>query len=182
MGPECRHAIPIEKQSAPRSGQHPRPHRKKAQDSATANEQAQDLDGQDIGAEAEAELGQTTVGSSSSSRDTPAADPAEAAQPASADPDEELYPPKEQHMQEAVEGEVPPLSATRHSGSRAPHTRHRKALADSGEGTERRSDWTRFDVGTVLRTLKRAVDKITVERELRKLHLRWWRAPKGAMH
>ena len=182
MGLDCRHAIAIERQSAVRTGQHPRPPRKEAQDSVTANEQAQDLDGQDIEAEAEVELGQTTVGSSSSSRDTPAAEPAEEAPLPSVPTDEGLYPPKAQHMQEAVEGEVPLLSATRRGGSRAPHNRQRKAVADSGKGAERCSDWTRFDVGTVLRTLKRAVDKTTIKRELRKLRLRWWRAPKSATH
>jgi len=49
LGPECRHAIPIERQSAPRTGQHPRPPRVRTQDSVTAHEQAQDLDGTDMG-------------------------------------------------------------------------------------------------------------------------------------
>jgi len=125
------------------------------------------------GAEDEAELGQPTVSSSPSSRDTPAVSAAEEAPPQPVSTDEELYPPKEQHMQEAVEGEVPPLSVARHVSTRTSHTRQRRTTVEEGEGTERRSDSTRFDVGTVLRTLKRFVDKITIERDLRKLHLRW---------
>ena len=159
-----------ERKSAARVGQHPRQPRRKAQDSATAHEQAQDLDGKDIGAEAEAELGKAT-GSSSSSKKAEASE----------DQGDDIYPPKEQHLQPAVEGEVPPLSETQYGKERASSSRKRKSVADAAEGTERRSDWMRFDVGTVLRTLKRAMDKVTIERELRKLHLRWWHAPKSAM-
>jgi hypothetical protein len=57
----------------------------------------------------------------------------------------------------------------------------RKTFADASEGTERRSDWTRFDIGSVLRTLKTAQERATIQRELRKLHLRWWHAPKSSM-
>jgi len=65
--------------------------------------------------------------------------------------------------------------------TRSAHTRNRKTYDDKAEGTERRSDWSRFEIGSVLRTLKLAEDKATLQRELRKLHLRWWHAPKNSM-
>jgi len=65
--------------------------------------------------------------------------------------------------------------------TRAEHTRNRRKFADSGVGTERRSDWTRFDIGSALRVLKTAQERATLQREVRKLHLRWWHAGKTAM-
>ena len=65
--------------------------------------------------------------------------------------------------------------------TRAAHTRTRRKFTDTGEGTERRSDWTRFHIGNVLRVLKTAQNRDTLQREVRKLHLRWWHAGKNSM-
>ena len=49
--------------------------------------------------------------------------------------------------------------------TRAPHTRNRRKFVDTGEGTEKRSDWSRFDIGNVLRVLKTAQNRSTLQRE-----------------
>ena len=41
-------------------------------------------------------------------------------------------------------------------------------------------DWTRFDIGVSLRNLRSFVPSV-IQRELRKLHLRWWHASEGRM-
>ncbi len=66
--------------------------------------------------------------------------------------------------------------------TRGPDTepRTRRTFADQSSGTSNASDWTRFDVTKSLRAL-RSEDKAVRERELRKLHLRWWHCPKVAM-
>ena len=62
--------------------------------------------------------------------------------------------------------------------TRAPHTRNTRKFIDTAPGPEHRSDWSRFEIGAVLRTLKLAQNEATIDRELRKLHLRWWHASK----
>ena len=55
------------------------------------------------------------------------------------------------------------------------------AVREFAEGTDNSpSDWTRFSVDRSLRVLKVGTDEQR-QRELRKLHLRWWHAPRTPM-
>jgi hypothetical protein len=51
------------------------------------------------------------------------------------------------------------------------------AHRSSGAGSP---DWTSFDISTSLRTLRNGTE-VQKKNELRKLHLRWWHAPRGPM-
>ena len=61
-----------------------------------------------------------------------------------------------------VDQPVGPLGEPQPSRTWAPHTRTRKTFDDKGEGTERRSDWTRFEIGSALRIPKLAEDNATL--------------------
>ena len=73
-----------------------------------------------------------------------------------------------------------PLRSEEFSDPQQPIARTRRTFQDAGAGTEAPGDWTRFDVSRSLRALQ--VGSLQVkQRELRKLHLRWWHASKKAM-
>ena len=67
---------------------------------------------------------------------------------------------------------------------RAPPRAHQRQVAprtvDASAGTPTPADWTRFDVTTSLRALRSGRHDVRMT-ELRKLHLRWWRATKEEM-
>ena len=52
--------------------------------------------------------------------------------------------------------------------------------ADAGVATEITQDWTIFDIGKVARAL-RTTNQSTLQRVLRKLHVRWWHASEHTM-
>ena len=58
--------------------------------------------------------------------------------------------------------------------------RVRRTFADQASGTTVPSDWSKFDVSSSLRALRTGTNA-SQQRELRKLHLRWWHAPKVPM-
>ena len=58
--------------------------------------------------------------------------------------------------------------------------RDRTAQADAGVGPVRLPDWSRFNIQISLRNL-RSYDAPVVQKELRKLHLRWWHAREPKM-
>ena len=147
----CKWAMVPRRRAHMRQGRHPRHGRIPATGSETTDAQAQLPDGEDLGQYEERDLFPPDQGDSSGSAARPA--PEDGDQPAEA-----------------------PVA-----GTRAPHTRNRRKFADTGVGTEKRSDWTRFEIGSVLRVLKMAQEKSVIQRELRKLHLRWWHAPKTSM-
>ena len=53
--------------------------------------------------------------------------------------------------------------------------------ADAGVGTEITQDWTMFDIGKVVRALI-TTNQATLQRVLRKLHVRWWHASEYASY
>ena len=144
-----------------RQGKHSRQGRTPASDDETKDLQAQNLEGEDLGHEDEALPEGTREGGSEPS-DLRTIEP-----------------------EPAVPGDEPPgepaVPGTPAIQTRAAHTRARRKFVDSGSGTERRSDWTRFDIGNVLRVLKTSENRGTLQREIRKLHLRWWQPGKAAM-
>ena len=123
---ECKWAVTMARRSHTRQGRHPRQGRIPAADDETKDAQAQDIEGEDLGQQDEEEFPQPVVGGSSGSGTVAVPDVAD-------------------------QGDDRPTVQTR-----APHTRHRTRVVDAGEGTERRSDWSRFDIGNVLRVLKTA--------------------------
>ena len=147
-----------------RQGKHPRQGRTPATDDETKRMQAQNIDGEDRGNTDEIfdeifpPLGEGGSEPSDLHRIEP--EPAEPGDEPVGDP------------------AAPGTPAVQ---TRAAHTRTRKKFADTGTGAERRSDWTRFDIGNVLRVLKTSENRGTLQREIRKLHLRWWHAGKAAM-
>ena len=78
----------------------------------------------------------------------------------------------------------PPDSGTASSsrGTRGPDTvdRERRTWADTATGSDRDSDWSKFEVGTIMRAL-RSNSEAGRRRILRKLHLRWWHATAAQM-
>ena len=58
--------------------------------------------------------------------------------------------------------------------------RERRTYASTGTGPARLPDWTRFNIQVSLRNL-RSYNPTVVQRELRKLHLRWWHAREPKM-
>ena len=58
--------------------------------------------------------------------------------------------------------------------------RYRRAYADAGTGQTRLPDWTRFNVQVSLKNL-RSWNPSVIQKELRKLHLRWWHAKEPKM-
>ena len=152
---ECKWSTTMSRRSHVRRGRHPRHGRTAATDDETRDLQAQLPDGTDLGQhDEESTSAPSGAGGSSSSKAAP--DPNAAAEEETGEPRTSVQ-------------------------TRAEHTRHRRKFAEANEGTENRSDWSRFEIGSVLRTLKLAQNRATIQRELRKLHLRWWHAPKTSM-
>ena len=70
--------------------------------------------------------------------------------------------------------------AGRPHGSLDSSQRTRRVFADTGSGSARLPEWNRFDIQVSLRNL-RSFNKTVVQKELRKLHLRWWHAREPKM-
>ena len=88
----------------------------------------------------------------------------------------------------AEHGNVPAQGSERGSapargrphGSTDSEQRVRRTYADTGTGVTRLPDWSRFNVQISLRNL-RSYNPAVIQRELRKLHLRWWHAKEPKM-
>ena len=79
---------------------------------------------------------------------------------------------------DAEHGNVP--ARGRPHGAQDSEPRVRRVYADAGTGTVRLPDWSRFNIQISLRNLRSYVPSV-VQRELRKLHLRWWHAKEPKM-
>ena len=151
----CKWATTTRRRSTMRQGKHPRQGRTPATDDETKDMQAQNIDGEDLGNTDEIfdevfpPLGEGGSEPSDLHRIDP--EPAEPGDDPAGDP------------------AAPGTPAVQ---TRAAHTRTRKKFADTGTGAERRSDWTRFDIGNVLRVLKTSENRGTLQREIRKLALK----------
>ena len=66
------------------------------------------------------------------------------------------------------------------SNPRGPNTQPRHRPVDASSGTPRLPDWTRFNVQISLRNL-RSYEPTVIQKEIRKLHLRWWHASESKM-
>ena len=60
------------------------------------------------------------------------------------------------------------------------YQRVRRTYTDAGTGPTRLPDWTRFNIQVSLKSL-RSYNPAVVQKELRKLHLRWWHAKEPKM-
>ena len=93
--------------------------------------------------------------------------------------------------EEAVErGDVHPAASSSSSGERGdvlpagrgqdtvPRTR--RTWTETGTGEARLPDWSRFNIQVSLKNLRSYVPEV-VQKELRKLHLRWWHASEPKM-
>ena len=58
--------------------------------------------------------------------------------------------------------------------------RVRRTYADASSGTVALPDWTRFNIQQSLRNLRSWVPSV-IQKELRRLHLRWWHASESKM-
>lgn len=155
---ECKWAVTMARRSHTRKGRPPRQGRTPAVDDETKDAQAQDFEDMELGQMDEEAFPEPVVGGSSSSTAVPKGN---------------------LEIAEEDQGEDQPQVPN--VQTRAPHTRHRKKFMDASEGTEKRSDWSRFDIGSVLRVHQTAKNRATLQRAVRKLHLRWWHAGKTAM-
>ena len=68
----------------------------------------------------------------------------------------------------------------RPSGSTDSYQRERRTTADAGTGTAKLPDWSRFNIQISLRNLT-SLNPAVLQKELRKLHLRWWHAKEPKM-
>ena len=58
--------------------------------------------------------------------------------------------------------------------------RHRRAYRDKGDNLENPNDWSKFDIGRVVR-LFRTDRQSAIRLSLRELHVRWWHASEHTM-
>ena len=192
---ECKWGTARERISAPRAGAHPRPGRRKATSEPTAGLPGNlgDIElGQDVEEQVDRDLEEakkrslqtvppTSVPSasgatsstdpnppmSSGNSSTPAV-PAGSTNPGTSVASTSAGPLTEHGKRKAAESQRDKQKSENPS-------QPRKKWADTGVQGDAQQDWTRFDLGRILRTFRYASPgqcRLT----LRKLHLRWWHA------
>ena len=144
---ECRVATTPSRTGLPRRGRHPRAPSRVATDSPTTGARPQLQDGTDFGAP-------PTPPRPIGAHDDGGAPHDDGAPQQPSSSSSSAYAPLEQH-------------------GRGPRTT--TSTADASTTTPTAPDWTRFDITTSMRAL-RSGTPAQIERELRKLHLRWWHA------
>ena len=152
---QCKHCVIAHRQGQPRKGKHPREPARRASQMPAQDAQAQLPDGSDLAPvpEPEPNAEASGCGVPMHLRGRGREPPAEGDQP--------------DHPADGGE--------QREAGRRGPdlEQRERRAYRDQDAGPANLQDWSRFDVTGSLRAL-RSVHPPTLDRTLRKLHLRWW--------